>query len=189
MKRIFVIHGWEGRPEEGWFPWIKKELESKGCKVTIPSMPNPDEPEINAWVNHLKELVGKADEETFFIGHSIGCQTILRYLESLDEGVKVGGAIFVAGFVNLVLDEDEDEAVARPWLETPINWEKIKSHTTKFVAIFSDNDPFVPVSDSKIFEEKLGSKIIIKEGKGHLSEEHGVMELPEVLEEITKSFS
>jgi hypothetical protein len=32
-KRVFIIHGWEGYPEEGWFPWLKKELE----KGTIPS--------------------------------------------------------------------------------------------------------------------------------------------------------
>ena len=30
MKKVFIIHGWEGYPEEGWFPWLKKELESRG---------------------------------------------------------------------------------------------------------------------------------------------------------------
>jgi len=30
MKRVFIIHGWGGNPEEGWLPWLKKELEAKG---------------------------------------------------------------------------------------------------------------------------------------------------------------
>lgn len=25
-KRVFLIHGWEGYPEEGWRPWLKKKL-------------------------------------------------------------------------------------------------------------------------------------------------------------------
>lgn len=24
-KRVFITHGWDGYPEEGWFPWLKKE--------------------------------------------------------------------------------------------------------------------------------------------------------------------
>lgn len=34
MKRVFIVHGWGGRPDESWFPWIQRELESKGFKTT-----------------------------------------------------------------------------------------------------------------------------------------------------------
>ena len=43
-KRAFIIHGWDGYPEEGWFPWLKAELEQRGFTVEIPSMPHPAEP-------------------------------------------------------------------------------------------------------------------------------------------------
>jgi esterase/lipase len=36
MKKVFIIHGWDGYPEEGWFPWLKKELEKKGFSVFVP---------------------------------------------------------------------------------------------------------------------------------------------------------
>jgi len=36
-KRVFLIHGWEGSPEEGWRPWLKKELEKRGFKVICSS--------------------------------------------------------------------------------------------------------------------------------------------------------
>jgi len=29
QKRVFIIHGWDGYPEEGWFPWLKKKLKEK----------------------------------------------------------------------------------------------------------------------------------------------------------------
>lgn len=46
MNRVFIIHGWEGYPKEGWFPWLKKELEDKGVEVHVPQLPNADAPEI-----------------------------------------------------------------------------------------------------------------------------------------------
>src|SRR3990167_5523753 len=98
MKRVFIIHGWGSNPKDDWFPWIKKELESKGFKVEIPVMPNTDEPKVNEWVGFLKKIVKNPDKDTYFIGHSIGCQTILRYLENLDKKIKIGGCIFVAGW-------------------------------------------------------------------------------------------
>ena len=31
--------------------------------------------------------------------------------------------------------------IAKPWMETPIDFEKVRSHTGKVVAVFSDDDP------------------------------------------------
>jgi hypothetical protein len=185
MKRVFIIHGWDGFPKEGWYPWLKKELESKDFVVQVPAMPNTNEPKINSWVNFLKEIVGKPDKETYFVGHFIGCQTILRYLESIQDGIKIGGAVFVAGWFNLInLETEEEKDIAKPWLETPIKLNKVLNHTKNIVAIFSDNDPFVPLSDSKIFKKKLKAKIIIEHNKGHFSGSDGVTKLPIVLESI-----
>ena len=79
--RIFLIHGWGGSPRGDWLPWAKDELENRGYEVVTPLMPNTNIPEISAWVTHLSTLVGQIRSSDIFIGHSIGCQTILRYLE------------------------------------------------------------------------------------------------------------
>ncbi|MDD5133313.1 MAG: DUF1749 domain-containing protein [Candidatus Nanoarchaeia archaeon] len=183
MKKVYIIHGWGGNPKEGWFPWLKKELESKNYKVFIPEMPNTEEPEIKEWVSYLKKLV-KPDNETYFVGHSIGCQTIMRYLESLPEKIKVGKCIFVAGWFNLNSLSEEEIETAKPWLETPIDYKKVLSHTNKITAIFSDNDDYVPLTDSEIFKNKLKTKIIIEQGKGHFSGEDGIKKLEIVLNEF-----
>ena len=62
QKRVFIIHGWEGYPEEAWFPWLKKELETRGFEVFVPSMPDSGNPKIEVWVPFLKNLVGKCDK-------------------------------------------------------------------------------------------------------------------------------
>lgn len=187
MNRIYLIHGWDGHPENCWFPWLKSELEKRGFEVIVPSLPHSEEPKIKEWVDCLKETVTDPDEETYFIGHSIGCQTIMRFLETLPEETKIGGVVFVAGFFNLPnLETEEEKEIAQPWIETPINTDKLLTLTDNFVAIFSDDDPEVSLSDAEIFRGKLGAKIIVEQGKGHFSDDDEVKELPVALNELLK---
>jgi len=187
-KRVFIVHGWDGYPEEGWFPWLKQELEAKGFQVFVPQLPDAGSPRIQKWVPKLAETVGTADENTYFVGHSMGCQTIARYLETLPPGVKVGGAVFVAGFFKHLagLEDDPDvQETDRHWLGTPINLEKVKSHLPKSVAIFSDDDPWVPLDNQDDFRDKLGSEIVVEHTQGHFSgARDGTKELPVVLEKM-----
>ena len=99
---------------------------------------------------------------------------------------KIGGAVFVAGFFKLTnLETEKEKEIAKPWLKTPIDLDKVKKATNNITAIFSDNDSFVPLEfNKKIFEEKLNAKIIIEQNKGHFDEESGIFEIPVVLNEI-----
>ncbi|MBI2462634.1 MAG: serine hydrolase family protein [Candidatus Spechtbacteria bacterium] len=186
-KRVFIVHGWGGHPEEGWFPWLKHELEANGFEAIVPQLPDADNPRIYNWVPKLAEIVGVADENTYFVGHSMGCQTIARYLETLPEGVRVGGAVFVAGFFKRLsgLENDTNARVTeRHWLETPVDFEKIASHLSKSIAIFSDDDPYVPLDNQNDFRDKLGSEIIIQHKMRHFSD--GLTRLPIVLQSVLK---
>jgi predicted alpha/beta hydrolase family esterase len=79
---------------------------------------------------------------------------------------------------------DEEKEIAKPWLETPIDFAKLKQHTKKFFAVFSDNDDVVPQENKKLFEERLGAKTAIEHDKGHFSGGDEVKELPIILEAI-----
>jgi predicted alpha/beta hydrolase family esterase len=183
-KRVFLIHGWAGSPKGGWFDWLKIELEKKGFTVIAPQMPNAETPKIGEWVPFLSEVIKEPQEGDFFVGHSIGCQTIIRYLESISPK-KVGGAVFVAGWFNLKgLEGPDEEKLASPWVVLPIDFEKVKATTNKFLALLSDNDPYVPLGDETIFEKKMGAKVIIEHNRGHFSGEDGSFEIPEVLKFI-----
>ena len=187
MKKAIIVHGWGGSPEGDWYQWLKKELEKKGFKVLIPEMPETMFPKIEAWVSKLNQAAGEADENTYFIGHSIGCQTILRYLEKLPANKKIGGAILVAGWFSLTentWDENYTQEIALPWLETKIDFEKVKEHTDKIIVFLSDNDPYIPLSDFRIFREKLDADVIIENGKGHFSGEDGITKYPAILNKL-----
>lgn len=182
-KRVFIVHGWEGHPAEGWFPWLKQELEACGFEVQVPALPDAAHPRIEKWVPALAAAVGVPDAETFFVGHSMGCQTIARYLEGFPSGVKVGGAVFVGGYFKRLtgLEEEGEEVVAmgHHWLDAPLDLAKVRVHLPKSAALFSDDDPYVPLDNQDDFREKLGAKIIVLHARKHFSGSTGTTQLPE----------
>jgi uncharacterized protein len=187
MKRAFLIHGWDGSPEEPMHKWIKKSLEKRGFEVFVPKMPNANKPEIKSWVKKIKEITGLLSKEDIFIGHSVGCQAILRYLESLDKNEGVKKVILIAPWMYLDKKTIEEEGekvieIAKPWIETPIDFKKIKTHCDEFIAIFSDNDPYVPLSNMNLFKENLNANILILKNRGHFDPDSNVNSLPELLD-------
>lgn len=182
-KRVIIIHCWEGYPDYCWYPQTKKELEEKGFLVEIPEMPETNLPHLTKWLSKLTEVAKNPDEKLYLIGHSLGCITILRYLESLKDDQIVGGVIFVAGFTgDLGYKELEN------FFQTPINFTKIKNNARNFVVIHSDNDPYVSLKYGREFQEKLGAKLIIKPNMGHFSgpidNEESCTQLPEVSQSL-----
>jgi len=182
-KRVFLIHGWEGYPGEGWQSWLKKKLEERGFEVFTPAMPDTVSPTMEKWLPYLARVVREPDENCYLIGHSLGCITILRYLETLKENQKVGGAILVAGFGTDLEYEDYKGEMAS-FFSTPVNWKEIKKHCKKFVTIHSDDDPWVPIKHNTLFKEKLGAKAIVEHNKKHFSGDDNIFELPSALEAV-----
>ncbi len=179
MKRVVIVHCWDGTPNYCWYPETKKELEEKGFKVEVPQMPETNLPKLSLWLPKLKEVVGEPDEDLYLIGHSSGCITIMRYLEQLSDDLKIGGAVLVAGFTDDLGYEELSN-----FFETQMNFEEIKKHCKKFVLINSDNDPYVDLKFGKELEQKLNAKLIIKHKMGHFSSEDNCTSLPEVTKEI-----
>jgi len=179
-----LVHGWGGTPADGWFPWLKSELEARGYAVIAPTMPDTQVPEITPWVETLKSTLAENEaSEVLLVGHSIGCQTTLRYLAQAY--VPVDKAIFVAGWIELTGLDETEKVVARPWLEIPIDLSHVTSHLKRSVALFSTNDPVVPLGPNRaFFKDKIGSEVITLEDYSHFDEDAGVMSIPELLRYI-----
>ena len=182
MKKVYLIHGWGGNSSsEPWFSWLKNELDKKNINVIAFDMPNTDDPKIEEWVGYLKKNINDIDEKTYFVGHSIGCQTILRYLEKLPKHKKIAKCIFVAPWFDLINQEPDEIRIAHPWTNTKIDFPRILEHCNEFSAIFSDNDPYVHLNEVEKFRRSLGAKIIIKKSEEHFNE---TKKLPEILKLI-----
>lgn len=171
MRRVFIVHRWGGAPHDDWYPWLKSELESLGYQVHVPEMPDTESPQIDSWIRTLSDSVGILDENTYFVGHSIGGQTILRYLQS--QSRACAGVLFVAGWFTLQgLESEDEESIARPWLETPIDFDRVRKLIPRSLAIFSDNDPYVALDNKEIFRSKLISQIAVEHEMGHFNQDN-----------------
>lgn len=201
MKRVFLIHGWEGRPDNHWFPWLSLELKARGFEVNAPQLPNAANPKVKKWLGFLKGYVGRPDKNTYFVGHSLGCIAIARYLAGMGrrtdaentppqssplkrgggkgKSEKIGGCVFVAGFSGRLNVPEIAE-----FYSLPFDAEKAKAHCGKFTLIFSDNDPYVPIEKSLEFAKQLGAKTILARGRGHFMQSDGVTALPPVLDAL-----
>jgi serine hydrolase len=190
--RAFIIHGYLSYPEEAWLPWLKTELIKRGFEVSLPAMPHPDRPTIPDWIGFITKLVGEPDGKTVMIGHSIGCQAVIRYLETLgDAGKSVEKTVLVAG--GFPTGEMAAEATNRAdvpevlllWFTTGVDAQKVKKAAGKCTVILSDDDPYIPIERATaVFRKCLDPKMIIETGKGHFNEDDGLTELPSALEAV-----
>lgn len=178
MKKVYLIHGWGGNSSsEPWFSWLKNEFRKKNIELVIFDMPETDEPKIESWVGYMEKNIKDIDDKTSFIGHSIGCQTILRYLEKLPKHVKIGKCVFVAPWFDLINQEEEEMIIAHPWTTTKIDFSRVLIHCSKFLAIFSSDDPYVHLDQVEKFRKNLGAKVIIKKNQGHFNETKEIQEI------------
>lgn len=180
QKRVIMIHGWGGWPEEGWRPWLRQKLEAQGYDVQIPAMPDTNHPKYLAWVEVLERVVGESDAPTILVGHSLGCITILRYLEGRCQG-RIAGAVFVAGFFENL---SSDYAEIYPFTDHPLNWEKIREHCPRFSVIHAPDDDVVNITFAEHLAEKLEVPVTLDPGKGHFSGDDGILEAPSILGEV-----
>lgn len=182
MKYAIIVHGFKGEPDTNWKPWLKKELEANGFRVDIPEMPDTDHPQASAWVAKLKDTIGAIDsDEIYLIGHSLGCITILKYLETLQSDQKIKACVFVAGFTKRFRGYDNGHD---SFFENVLNFQRIKARVDTIVAIQSDDDSSVGFEELRAFGDELGARTIAVTDMGHFSSADGVFETPLVRDVI-----
>ena len=176
-KKVVFVPGYGDYSDGVWPNWLGQELIGAGFDFNYLTMPDIMYPEVGEWVSFLKEQKILVDENTYFVGHSLGCITIARYLETLPKGKAVGGCVFVAGFCSL-----PKIPLLSEFCTLPLDFSKVKKHADDFVVVLSDDDYLIPRTSSEEFAEKLGARIIVEHGKGHFKS--NVKELHSVLNTI-----
>lgn len=78
--------------------------------------------------------------------------------------------------------DEESYNTAQPWLNTPINFDKIRQFSNNINCIFSRDDYFVSLEQEKEFKDKLNANTCVVENKGHISQADDVFELQEILD-------
>lgn len=179
--RAYIVHGFDASPKKHWFEWLAGKLQEKGASVEILAMPNPQNPSLEEWINALQSNV-KLGDDTYLIGHSLGCITILQYLQRIE--AKIGGFILVSGFYEPLSILPQLDSFTNPHL----NFSKLISISPNRVVIAAKDDEIVPIHLSENLATKLEAKFIQTPNGGHFMESDGYTEMPLVLENLEAMF-
>jgi len=170
MSTVFIIHGSYGHPQENWFPWLKKKLETLGHKVIVPKFPihanTANNHRLDEWFEEFDKYKEFINEETIVIAHSRGCSFAFQLLPIL--GIKINSLFLVGPFVDYDqwrpdIYKDYDSFQARPCLLKRLR------QLVKHIEIFQSTNDVIPVSEGQFIADCLHSKITIVKNAGHFN--------------------
>ncbi|HWR00188.1 MAG TPA: alpha/beta hydrolase [Candidatus Methylomirabilis sp.] len=176
---VILIHGWKGWPDNGWFPWLRKELEARGFTTEALALPNPVLPRKVVWATLVRDAI--KSPETVLIGHSLGCLAILFALQEYD-GPPIRHVVCASGF-----GRDFNVPGLYTWFDAPVDFAGVKMKARHWSVLHARNDRLVPYREGEWLAAELGVPVTVIDGKGHLTHEEKVFELPEALEAVISS--
>ncbi|HYH96978.1 RBBP9/YdeN family alpha/beta hydrolase [Hyalangium sp.] len=185
-RPLFIVPRWAGRPDTDFYSWLEAQIREARqglSSVRTLDMPHPAQPTIEAWVGALATAVGPTPApSTVLMGHSVGCQAVLRYLATLPPGHVIDGALLVAAW----WDVDKPWESIVPWIETPVDLARVRAAARRFVVLLSDNDPFTAdhARNRRLWEERLGAEVVLAPGARHFNNPRE----PAVLETLLSRF-
>ncbi len=175
---IYLIHGFTASSKANWFPWLKEQMKNKGFELIVPDMPNTEDPHLDPWLQKLEESINNINENTIFIGHSLGCITSLRFI--LKKGISIKGAILVSGFMDKNPMDIQKEGLTE-FMSGEIDIDKVKGLIPHRVMLTAVDDDIVPMEATKKMADKLDARLIILDKGGHFIDRDGFTEFPEVV--------
>ncbi|MFF7938557.1 RBBP9/YdeN family alpha/beta hydrolase [Nocardia gamkensis] len=178
--RAVVIHGYHATPEDHWFAWLADRLGDVGVPTRVPALPDPGNPDPEAWLAATAKAVDTPDEGTAVVAHSLGCLTVLRYLTALPGEWRLGHLVLVSGFLDPLPALPELDA----FIESGCDVSTIPAHVDRLTIFRSDKDDYVPIAHTDRLAGLLGVPSRVIPGAGHFLADDGLTELPEVIDAL-----
>ena len=182
MASVYIVHGYTASSTQNWFPWLREKLGERGVRTVVLDMPDSSAPRKDKWDSWLDQHIEEYDEETVFAGHSLGCVSLLRFLNRQDEARKVRGIVLVSGFTEPV----PTLPMLNPFLEDPINSTKIIRMAKCRTAFTAPNDRIVPSVYTERMAKILAAELRSIENGGHFLDREGFTMFPQVYDEICR---
>jgi hypothetical protein len=183
MKKVFLIHGFNGSPNSSWLPWLMAELKKEDVYASSLAMPNPSEPICTEWMKEIARHVDQnKGDDIYLVGHSLGVAAILNYVQSDMSGADIKGMVLVSGR-SIKSVNPKTEGFYRDF-----DFTKIKKLVGKIAVIHGDTDERVPFANGEKLANELGVSLITVKNGGHLTGSEGWRALPQALEALRGMF-
>ena len=179
-KNVYIIHGFDASSTRHWFPWLNKFLTDKGVTTESIDMPTPAQPDCKTWISFLSEHLTSVTSNTYFVAHSLGCITTLRYLQTV--AAPIGGAVLVSGFDQSIPDFSFlDEFTA-----TIPNYKLLSRTIPNRAVVSAIDDPIVPHEFSRSFADRFDAVFYETKTGRHYLDVDGVTTLPIVADVLSR---
>jgi len=185
MPTILVVHAFGGCPKKFWYPTLQRRFASCAT-VCVPHLPGGAAPRIDAWMARLRALVADmTDQDVYLVGHSLGCNAILRLLAEPDAPTllrRLRGVLCVAGWLRV----DTPWPEMQPWCDNPPDLlaarRTLGALGAEITLMVSDDDRFTAdhASNRAEWSAGLGARTLLCPGRAHF----GGRKQPEVLHEL-----
>lgn len=181
MTQVYIIHGYNASPAAHWFPWLQEKLREDGLSVETISMPHASAPDYFEWVTTLEMTIDTLDEDTYFVAHSLGCITLMRYLlKQSQKAVRIGGLLLVSGFTSSLPTLPSLD----PFVAAPLNFNQLREMTANRLVIAAAVDEIVPTELSEQLATDLAADYYRIATTGHFLLEDGYDCFPLVYEQM-----
>lgn len=180
-KVIFIPGNGGGSPTDNWFPAVKRELEAIGLDVISEEFPDNDLARASYWIPFLLNDL-KADENTILVGHSSGAIAAMR----LAEKNRILGSVLVGAYhTDLNMDKEKQSGYFdRAW-----EWDSIKNNQQWMVLFASQDDPWIPVEQSRYIHIQLNCEYHEYKHEGHFGGDYNKSTFPELSHAIIRNIN
>ena len=176
---VLLLHGWRSRRPVGhWHHWLAASLEERGHQVAYPQLPDPDEPQLDAWVEAASVALGSLTAPSrIVLCHSLGCLTWLHLAERNRGEVLVDRLALVA------------PPGSRMVSSTPeISGFAFKARRSSALGarearlVYSDDDPYCPEVADVVYGKLRNLDRDLLPGQAHLDMDAGYGSWPSLLD-------
>jgi predicted alpha/beta hydrolase family esterase len=171
-----ILHGYQGSGPGHWQSWLAARLRSGDAKVQFPDLPDPDLPQLHAWLEALQGEMDAFPHAPVVLCHSLAC---ILWLHHAGGGGKPASRVLFAAPPSQSGVPD----VLASFFPVPLDRDALAASAPEGVRIVcSDDDPYCPEGAVDLYARPLGVPADVLSGRGHLNPEAGLGPWPAVEE-------
>lgn len=174
--RVILVHGYKASPATNFWPWLVDELKAKGFEVVMPELPNPTEPDRDAWTQAILDAAGTLSKDDIVVGHSLGGATALRFLEAAEARTTPHACILIS--TPWMIKDDR----FRGFFLTELDHDVLMWRASKFAVIHAKDDAVIPFAHAEKYAEVFHARLVAPEAGGHFDEK----QYPVILDTIVE---